>query len=65
MYGGQMKINGLPSLGTILPSMFDQSVMNNKYIKKMRFGGYIIRTHREVRRKVKVALSKELKIKLD
>jgi hypothetical protein len=59
-----MKTNGLPSHGTILPTMFCQCVMTNKEAKKIQFGGWNKRRYKEIRKLLKVREEKDLNIKL-
>jgi len=58
-----MKTRGLPSLGTIPPTRFSQSVMTNKEIRKIQFGGWNKKTYRQIRKTLKVREEKELSIK--
>lgn len=38
--------------------------MNNKYTKKVQFGGWNNKSYRQIRKNIKVRVEKELKIKL-
>lgn len=58
-----MKTRGLPSLGTIPPTMLSQSVMTNKEIRKIQFGGYNKKKYKQIRKLLKVREEKELSIK--
>lgn len=55
-----MKTRRLPPLGTISPNMFCRSVMKNKEIKKIQFGGWKKQNYKFIRQKIKRIIKKDI-----
>ena len=59
-----MKTIALPSLGTRQPTMLSLSVMTNKEIRKIQFGGWNKKRYKQIRKVLKVREEKELGIRI-